>query len=179
MATLQFLGPTIGGLVADARGLAPAFAVEVALLALAAALFARIRTPAPTPTGRTVLGDLADGVRYVLGDPTLRSLILLATIPGVLFIGPFAVTVALVVPDVLHASDKWVGLLGGRFGAGVFAGSVLLTLRPLPRRGLAVCLANLAGGLVLVAYGGATRRPRRPRCSSSGGSARRSSSTTW
>jgi len=153
MATLQFLGPTVGGLVADANGLAPAFAVEVALLALAAALFGRIRAPAPTPTGRSVLGDLADGVRYVAGEPTLRSLILLATIPGVLFIGPFAVTVALVVPDVLHASDKWVGLLWGAFGAGVFTGSLLLTLRQLPRRGLAVCLANLAGGLVLVAYG--------------------------
>jgi predicted MFS family arabinose efflux permease len=41
----------------------------------------------------------------------------------------------------------------GCFGAGVFLGSVLLTLRPLPRRGLAVCLANIVGGLVLVLYG--------------------------
>jgi predicted MFS family arabinose efflux permease len=153
MATLQFLGPSVGGLVADARGLASAFALEVALLALAAVLFGSVRTPPPTPSGRSVLGDLSDGVRYVSGERELRSLILLATIPGVLFIGPFAVTVPLVVPDVLHADDKWVGLLWGAFGAGVFSGSLVLTFLALPRRGLAVCLANLTGGLVLVAYG--------------------------
>ena len=158
MATLQFLGPTVGGLVADARGLAAAFGLEVVLLALAAVLFARIRTAPPPPSGRSVLGDLTDGVRYVAGEPTLRALVLLATIPGVLFVGPFAVTVPIVVPDVLHASDKWVGLLWGSFGGGVFAGSVLLTLRTLPRRGLAICLANLAGGVVLVLYGRSTTR---------------------
>lgn len=160
MAALQFLGPTLGGLLVDARGLAAAFAVEVALLAAAAALFSRIRTAAPAASGRSVAGDLADGVRYVAREPTLRALVLLAAIPGVLFVAPFAVTVPLVVPDVLHASDKWVGLLWGSFGAGVFTGSVLLTLRPLPRRGLAICLANLAGGVVLVLYGRSDALPR-------------------
>jgi DHA3 family tetracycline resistance protein-like MFS transporter len=63
------------------------------------------------------------------------------------------VTIPLVVPDVFGASDQWVGLLWGCFGGGVFAGSLALTLRPLPRRGLAVCLSNGIGGLVLVAYG--------------------------
>jgi predicted MFS family arabinose efflux permease len=158
MATLQFLGPAVGGLVTDARGLAAAFALEVALLAAAAALFARIETAPPAPSGRSVLGDLADGLRYVAAEPALRALVLLAAIPGLLFVGPFAVTVPIVVPDVLRAGDKWVGLLWGSFGAGVFAGSLLLTLRSLPRRGLAVCLSNLAGGVVLVLYGRSTTR---------------------
>jgi MFS family permease len=153
MATLQFLGPTVAGFVVDLRGLAPAFALEAVLLAVGAAAFSRIRTAPPTPTGRNVLGDLADGVRHVAQEPTLRSLVLLAAVPGIFFIGPFAVTVPLVVPDVLHASDKWVGILWGCFGSGVFAGSVLLTLRPLPRRGLAVCVSNLMGGAILVLYG--------------------------
>jgi len=30
---------------------------------------------------------------------------------------------------------------------------VILTMRPLPRRGLAICLANVVGGLVLILYG--------------------------
>jgi MFS family permease len=153
MAALQFLGPTVAGLLVDLRGLTTAFAVEVGLLALGAATFSRIRTGPPEPTGRSVLGDLADGVRYVRGEPALLGLLALATVPGVFFIGPFAVTMALLVPDVLGASDKWVGILWGCFGAGVLAGSLALTFRPLPRRGLAVCLSNLVGGLVMVAYG--------------------------
>jgi MFS family permease len=152
MASLQFVGPTLGGLLADGGGLTSAFSAEVVLLVLAASLFARIRTDQPTPTGRTVLGDLADGVRYVRGQRALRWLLLLGTVPGVFFVGPFAVTIALVVPDVLHASDKWVGILWGCFGAGVFIGSLLLARWPLPRRGLAICCANVAGGVVLMAY---------------------------
>ncbi len=153
MASLQFLGPSIAGMVVDLRGLTTAFALEVVLLVLGATFFSRIHTDQPAPTGRNVLGDLTDGLGYVRRNPTLLALLLLATVPGVFFIGPFGVTIALVVPDVLHASDKWVGLLWGCFGIGVFAGSVILTLRPIPRRGLAVCLANVVGGLVLVVYG--------------------------
>ncbi len=153
MATLQFLGPTIGGLVVDARGVRDAFALEVALLAAAALVFAGVRTGRPAPTGRDVLGDLVDGLRHVGARPAIWGLLLMGTVPGIFFIGPFAVTVPLVVPDVFGASDKWVGLLWGCFGAGVFSGSIALTLRPFPHRGLAVCLANAAGGLVLIAYG--------------------------
>jgi len=153
MAALQFLGPTLAGLVVDFWSLTVAFACEVVLLTAGAALFSRIRTDQPTPTGRNVLGDLVDGVRYVVRKPALLELLLLATLPGAFFIGPFAVTIPLVVPDVLHATDKWIGILWGCFGAGVFLGSLLLTLRPLGRRGLAVCLANFSGGVVLVLYG--------------------------
>jgi predicted MFS family arabinose efflux permease len=153
MATLQFLGPAVAGVVVDARGLTAAFALEVALLAAAAAAFSGVRAPQPPPSGRHVLGDLADGLRYVAGQPRLRGLLALSTVPGVFFIGPFAVTLPLLVPDLFGASDKWVGLLWGCFGAGVFFGSLFLTFRPLPRRGLAVCLSNLLGGFVMMLYG--------------------------
>ncbi len=159
MAALQFLGPTVGGLLTDYRGLTVAFGAEVGLLILAAAFFAGIRTDQPTLTGRDVLGDLVDGLRYVRSEPTISSLLLLGAIPGVFFIGPFAVTVPLVVPDIFQATDKWVGILWGCFGSGVFLGSILLTIRPFPRRGYAICASNLAGGLVLVAYGSSRSLP--------------------
>jgi MFS family permease len=159
MAALQFLGPSVGGLMVDGVGITAAFGLEVALLAAAAAAFAGLRTAPIPPSGRPVLGDLADGLRTVARHPVLRALLLMALVPGVFFIGPFAVTIALMVPDVLGASDKWVGLLWGCFGAGVFLGSVALTLRPLPRRGLAVCIANTVGGAVLVLYGASASLP--------------------
>jgi MFS family permease len=159
MAALQFLGPSVAGLVVDGPGITTAFALEVALLAAAAVAFGGLRTPPVAPSGRNVLGDLADGLRYAARHPALRALLLLSLVPGVFFIGPFAVTIALMVPDVFGAPDKWVGLLWGCFGAGVFAGSLALTWRPLPRRGLAVCISNTVGGFTLLAYGLSTSLP--------------------
>lgn len=153
VAALQLIGPTIGGLIADASGLTAAFATESSLLAVAALLFSGIRTPATQASGGSVRGALREGLRYVHGNPTLRGLLALSLVPGVFFIGPFAVTVPLMVPDVFHASDKWVGILWACFGGGVVAGSVALTLRSLPWRGLAMCVTNLTGGLILLAYG--------------------------
>lgn len=153
MATLQFLGPSIGGLLTEGFGLAAAFGMEVVLLLAGAVLFSGIRTEPPTPSGRNLVGDLAHGLRYVLGTPALRGVLLLTAVPGVFFIGPFAVTVPIVVPDFFGAGDRWVGLFWGCFGAGVVVGSVGLTLRPIPRRGLALCGSTLVGGIVLLLYG--------------------------
>ena len=153
IATLQFLGPSVAGLVVDSRGLTTAFGLEVVMLAMGAAIFWGVRTPPPVPTGGTILGDLVDGLRYVRREPHILGLLLLGTVIGVFFIGPFSVTVPIMVPDVLGASDKWVGLLWGCFGGGVLMGSIALTLRPLPRRGLAICLTVLIGGILYVMYG--------------------------
>jgi MFS transporter, ENTS family, enterobactin (siderophore) exporter len=156
MASFMFVGPTVAGLVADTGGLAVAFALEVALLAAGAIIFSRVPTDQPAPTGRSVIGDLVDGVRYVKGEPTLRALVLLALIPSIFFMGPFAVTLPLRVPDLFHESDRWVGILSGCFGGGVVGGSLALTFWPIPRRGLAICLANLFGAFTMLLYSQST-----------------------
>jgi len=125
MATLQFGGPSIGGLLADGWGLTVAFAAEVAMLALAAVFFGRIATDMPVPTGRSVRHDLAEGIRYVRKDSSLLGILALGTVPGVFLMGPFAVTVVLMVEDVYEASDKYVGFLWGSLGAGIVFGSWL------------------------------------------------------
>lgn len=153
VAALQLIGPTAGGVLADWRGLTAAFAAESALLAVAALLFSGIRTAPMSPAGTSIRGALREGLAYVRGQPELRGLLALSLVPGVFFVGPFAVTIPLVVPDVFHASDKWVGILWGCFGGGVVAGSIALTLRPIARRGLAVCATNVVGGAIMLAYG--------------------------
>lgn len=153
MAALQFLGPTVAGLMVDATGLASAFSAEVCLLTAAAVTFAGVRAPRTEPSGRSMLDDLRDGLRYLRDQRAIRALLLLSTVPGIFFIGPFAVTIPLVVPDVFGAPDKWIGLLWGCFGAGVFTGSLALSLRPFSRRGLAVCFSTLVGGVIEFLYG--------------------------
>ncbi len=152
MATLQFVGPALGGLLTDLVSLTAAFAAETVFLLGGAILFSRIRTEVTPATGSSVLSDLKEGLLYVAATPKLYGLLILSTVPGILFIGPFAVTVPIIVPDIMHAGDKWVGLFWGCFGVGVLIGSTLLTWRPLPRRGLALCATNVIGGFVLMAY---------------------------
>ncbi len=153
MASFQFVGPTVGGVVADSVSLTVAFGCEVVLLATAGVLFSRIAVDRPVPSGRHIFGDLADGLRYARNSPSIIGLLLLGTIPGMFLIGPFQVANPLMVKDVLHASDKFVGIMWGCFGLGVFSGSVLLSLRRLPRRGLAVAVSVVVGGAFMVGFG--------------------------
>ena len=151
MAALQFLGPSVAGLGIDGLGLAAAFGLQALLLLLAAALFSNVRTPVTGSGSERVLESLRSGLRYVAPRPAQASLLLLGTTVGVFFIGPFTVTIPILVPDWFGAADKWVGLLFGCFGAGVLVGSIALMWLPERRRGRSVILANLAGGLLLCA----------------------------
>ncbi len=153
MATLQFGGPAIGGILADGPGLSVAFAVEVAALALAAVLFSRIATDPPAPTGKSVFRDLVEGLRYVRHNSSLLGILLLGTVPGMLLMGPFMVTMVLIVQDVYGASDKFVGFLVGSMGAGILIGSLLMSVLKLKRRGLLLCFSLLGGGVFWFLYG--------------------------
>lgn len=153
MASSHFLGPMLGGLVADGAGLTAGFGLEVGLLAAGALVFSRVATDAPAPSGHSVGKDLAEGLRYARRSPAILGLLFLATLPPLFFIGPLSVTVVLMVQDVFEARDGVIGILMGCFGAGVFAGSIIMTLRPLPRRGLLLTSSVTWGGVIFVAYG--------------------------
>ncbi len=153
MGSVQFIGPAVGGIVADLASLTGAFSVEVVALALAAILAWQLVVPQPAPTGKSIRGDLVDGIRYTRSSPRLVGLLLLNLAPGLLLIGPLRVTIVLMVEDVLETSDAFVGLLTGAFGIGVLAGSLAMTLRPLPRRGILLCGSPLLGGPIFVFYG--------------------------
>lgn len=155
MALVQFGGPAFGGILADFTGLTAAFAFEVAFLAIAALLFGGVANPLPGhPRERqTVLADLGAGLRYAAGEPALRGLLLIGAAPGILVMGPFMVTLVILVQDAFAAPDRYVGFFTGAFGAGILAGSVLLTLHPLRRRGLLVCICLVAGGPFFLFYG--------------------------
>ena len=153
MATLQFGGPALGGLVADGWGLTAAFGIEVAALALAAALFFFIATDPPEPTGKSVRHDLAAGIQYLRDQPSLMGILALGAVPGMLLMGPFAVTNVLIVEDVYEVSDKYVGFLFGAMGAGILVGSILMSMIRLRRRGLLLCGSLLGGGTFWLLYG--------------------------
>lgn len=159
MATLQVGGPSVGGLIADGFGLTWAFVAEVAMLALAALIFSRVPTDAPVPTGKNVWGDLKAGLAYVRQSPVLPGILLLGTIPGVFFMGPFTVSNLFVVKDVLHESDKFVGIMFGCLGAGILVGSVLLTVVRTNHRGVMLIGCMIGGGSTFALYGQSSSLP--------------------
>lgn len=153
MATLQFGGPAVGGILADGPGLTVAFAIEVAALVLAALLFSLIATDVPVPTGKSVGRDLVEGLRYVWHNPSLLGILALGTVPGMLLMGPFAVTVVLIVEDVFEASDRYVGFFWGAMGAGILTGSVAMSIIRVRRRGMLVAFSLVGGGVFWLLYG--------------------------
>ena len=153
MATLQFGGPAIGGVIADGFGLTAAFTVEVAMLGIAALLFSLIATDAPVPTGKSVFRDLIEGLRYVNRERSLLGILSLGTVPGLFLMGPFAVTVVLIVGDVFHQSDKFIGFLWASMGAGILIGSIVMSVIKLRRRGLLLCSSLFFGGLFWLLFG--------------------------
>ncbi len=153
MATLQVGGPTMGGLIADGFGLTFAFATEVTMLGLAALIFSRVPTDTPIPTGKNVWGDLKAGLGYVRKSPVLPGILILGTIPGIFFMGPFTVTNLFVVKDVLHQSNKFVGIMFGCLGAGILVGSILLTVVKFERRGMLLISCIIMGGAAWGTYG--------------------------
>ena len=159
MATLQFGGPTLGGVLADGPGLTFAFGTEVVMLSLAAFFFSRIATDVPIPTGKNVRGDLVDGIRYIRTERAILGLLCLGTVPGIFLLGPFAVTNVLMVQDVLKESDKFVGITWGCFGAGILLGSVVMTVVRVRRRGLLLCCSVLFGGTAFALYGSSSLTP--------------------
>ena len=74
-------------------------------------------------------------------------------VPGVFFAGPLDVTIVLVVEDVLHESDKWIGIILGAFGVGIVVNLIALTIWHLPHRGLLLTTMPIIGGAVFVGYG--------------------------
>ncbi|MBI2764782.1 MAG: MFS transporter [Chloroflexi bacterium] len=153
MAMLQFGGPAMGGLLADGLGLTFAFAAEVATLLVAALLFSRIATDTPVPSGRSVFGDLTDGLRYVRTDSRLLGILALGTIPGIFIMGPFAVNISIIVPDVLHQSDKFIGFMWASFGGGILIGSVLMSARRFDHRGALLISSVIIGPMGSILFG--------------------------
>ncbi len=154
LAASDFAGPALGGLVGGLAGLPAAFSLQTALLAAGALLFLLLRGYRPAVADqRSVRSDLAEGLRYVIRSPAIVGLLVLSAMLGVFFGGPITVTMLLIVEDVLKLDDYWVGILFATFGAGMIISSGLMTLRPLPRRGLLVALTPVLAAVPLVVFG--------------------------
>ena len=156
VAAGQFIGPAVGGFVADGPGLTAAFSTEVVLLALGAILFFVMPSyplPSSQAASQSIWEGLSEGLAYARKTPIVPGLMFLVMVPGVFFAGPMDVNMVILVEDVLEESDKWVGIIFGAFGVGIVINLIALTVWQVPRRGLVLTVMPIIGSFVFVGFG--------------------------
>ncbi|HEX4066121.1 MAG TPA: MFS transporter [Acidobacteriaceae bacterium] len=157
-STLQcamLVAPGPAGLFIRAFGSAWAFLLDgISFLAILAALI-RLPDPPGPGTGAPRIGMLqaiADGLRYVRADVSLRSLVLLITVLNFAIAGPMTIGLAVIAKREFGTASAF-GFLVSSFAAGSLGGMLCAGLLPQRRRGRTVLLAGSILGFCVVATG--------------------------
>lgn len=156
---VQFSSQLVGMAIAGSgRWIGTAAVLLAQLVALTGgALFARglpERRPRMTAPGEGLsLSEMTAGIRIVWGSE-LRPVLLLVTGVGLFFMGCYHVVFPLLVRDLYDGTVLQLSLLMGMFPLGTILGSlVLLRLGGIRRKGRALAMALVGGGLFLMIGG--------------------------
>jgi MFS family permease len=126
----RFIGPTIGGFLIAWFGEGWCFFINgVSFMAVIASLLAmKVVSRIQKKRNRSVLQDLAEGLKYSYKNVAIRNLLLLISAVG--FIGlPFQVFLPVFARDILSGDSQMLGFLTGALGAGALLGAFYLASR--------------------------------------------------
>jgi MFS family permease len=126
----RMLGPAIAGLLLTIVTPAVCFFLNaISYIPVIAALFAmRIKRNVRVTSPSRALDDLVEGVRYSLGFPPIRAVLLLVALVSLLGM-PYAVLMPIFAAEVLHGGARTLGLLMTAPGVGAVVGTVYLASR--------------------------------------------------
>ncbi len=147
------VGPPLAGLTIAAIGVAPCFLVNaLATLAVVAAL-AFMQAPPPSSTRRgNVLGAIVEGIRFLLGHPVLRWVVLLLVVTS-LTIRPYNFLLPAYAVHVVHTGAQGLGLLMAATGVGAIGGAFFTAATGGERRGTIWLVSSVAASLGTIALG--------------------------
>ena len=148
----RIVGPSIGGLLIGAFGVAPAFVANGVGFAIAIAMMATLRTRGlPQPrSGAGVGEEILTGIRYVWRKPEMRLALGLCLMVSFCVFN-FTVYVPLVVRTVLGLGAEGFGFLMASLGVGAVSGALTLGMLGSRRPAWALMFAAAAaacGGLI-------------------------------
>jgi MFS family permease len=146
-------GPALMGFIVAAAGIAAAYAVPVALLALSLALLARIRRRPPDGEARGVtLAAIREGIAWVRSQPVVLGAMTLDMF-AVIFGGATAL-LPVYASDILGVGERGYGVLASSFEIGSLCAAIALLVRPpVQAQGRALLLSVVAFGLATIAFG--------------------------
>ena len=146
------VGPAIAGFTIALIGVGVAFVVDAASFAVAALALWLVRsgatagapaepaieataatapdpepltTTSPDPPRASIASALVEGARVVLGDPVMRSIVLVSTVLNLALTGPAAVGLPWLVLVGFGGDALALGLVFAAYGAGALVGAVL------------------------------------------------------
>jgi MFS family permease len=120
------LGPAIAGLLVPVAGYAATFYLNGISFAAVIVALSLMRLPAarPRPLGAGVLRGIADGLRYIRGNRTVRALTVMAAAFG-LFGSPYVFMLPVYRP-ILGIDERALGFLSSAPGLGAILGGLAL-----------------------------------------------------
>jgi MFS family permease len=166
----MFLGPVLGGLmialsgdsgsgVADARGLAIAFALDALSFALSAWTLSKVSmvNGVPATETRTAVGaSIMEGLRYVWRDAELRTCYLYWAAIAMLVMGPLHIALPVLASEHMKLGAAALGIMLGAHGAGTLVGMAISGARPglrLRTLGLTLLAIDVVTGLLFMPLG--------------------------
>lgn len=154
----QALGPALAGLLVGAFAPSAALLLAAAIYAIAAITLVAMRHVAIVPAGEptSVVGDLAEGFRYLFRTGWLFATLAFATFYVLVLIGPIEVLLPFAVRDQTGGGASSFALVLGAFGIGGAVGSLLVSSWRLPRRYLTVMILLWGAGAAPLALIGLT-----------------------
>ncbi|WP_373976355.1 MFS transporter [Chitinibacter sp. SCUT-21] len=126
-------GPVLGGVLLAMMSYEMIFSLTGGMLALATACIALINEPfvkKVREVGSTMLIELKEGVQYAIKTPVLRALMLIYAAANLLFMGPLALGIPIIVTENLNGEPATLSFLQSAFAAGMVIGGILLTMYP-------------------------------------------------
>ena len=159
----QMAGPALGGAALALWGIGGNFAAQAVVMGVGVIFIIPLRIPAhgpsPAPAAgphrsalRAVLGDVAEGFRFIAGEPNIRVLFLLLLLSSVVINGAWITLLPKVAQVQLDADGFRASMLFTYLGVGLTISSLFLaSLRQLKNAGgWFTCALMISSGLAII-----------------------------
>ncbi|MHB0878163.1 MAG: MFS transporter [Anaerolineae bacterium] len=150
----RVVGPAVGGIVLATLGATWCFGLNgLSFLAVLAAIWAmRLTHERPQRNAQPLKEQVAAGLRYIRGHPTVATMIALTGFSS-LFGTAYTVLLPAFAADVLRVGETGLGLLNAAIGAGALVGSLTVaSLGRYRRKGRLLSIGSLSFPLGLIVY---------------------------
>ncbi len=149
----RVLGPAAGGVLLVLTGVAGCFLFNAATFVPPLLVLWHFRPIEKAPNRPRRPHQTREGLSYVLGQPVIRSALIMAAASGMLF--NLSVALPLVATQVFHLGGGGYGLMLSTFGVGALGGAILAATGSSWPSGRNVRLLALLSGIAVILTAGA------------------------